>query len=770
MANVVEVVLKLKNGKIVSQYTRASDKLKKQNEKLKNSFKKTEEGSKKLRSSMLNIVKVIAPMLVGYAAITAAFRKFGQMANFVRERTEEFEKTMSRIKAIAQPTAKGFSDLSAKARQLGESTAFSASQAGAAFVELGKLGLKTNQIIEASAGVLNLAAASQAEMATAAVATAEVLAQFGLNATESDRVVDVMAKSFTNSALDMEKFGESMKFVGATASQMGFTLEDTGGAMATLANQGYYGSMAGTALRRIMLALADPASKAGRAIGLTADDTRNFAERLADLQATGLSPTEIKDTFGLLATTAAGILIKGAQNVKRFDKMLQNAEGTAKAMAETMLDNVEGATTILKSAQEGLALAIGSSFGKEKQKRIEEYTKLVKELTTIVKIHSKDVETLGGLWNRMWTDLAETSVKHIRTVTAFLDEEAAEWHKHNIVMATASLKGIDETNKNVLESTKKYIERETALMNAAYDRMFDTLFPKLAELKKEAEKVIELAPKPAGTHVKAGALTEEKEGLEKERLERLEKERLERLEKGKVKENEIGNKYQNMKYDSLLADTQRTAEVLDLESQRKLDCLHEEYLKSKPIFDKQLADARARAAKEKDIKQQVADAKSRVLAQSIALGQAMLGDSEEAFYVSKAIAAAEIVVNTVRASMAALAPPPLGLGPLAGKPLAAWTGIQGALALGTVAAQTIKGYAKGGVVPGVGNKDTVPAMLTPGETVIPKGASIGNTFSPTIIINNSADPDKTAAIVGDTVQEQLRAFAENQRETAILMA
>lgn len=347
-------------------------------------------------SGITDFAKRFGPAAIAVAVLSKATQALGQAIDFVNEKTKEFEKTMSTVAAILRPTTAEMSALSEQARMLGETTAFSASEAGDAFVELGKLGFQANQIIDASADVLNLAAVASVEMSVAAEVTAKTLGQFGLKASDATSVVDIMAKSFNISALDIDKFKESMKFAGATANKVGIDLQGTTAALAQLAKSGIEGSQAGTALRRIMLELSDANSKAGKQVGFAVKNMDDFQRALTVLQSKNLSAGQIKDTFGLLSSTAAGILIDGVDNIGEFDKKLRDAQGTAQDFAATMLDNVAGATKILESAQEGLGLAIGEAFGPAKRKRIESYTERISFVTSVVKAHQREIEVVAN--------------------------------------------------------------------------------------------------------------------------------------------------------------------------------------------------------------------------------------------------------------------------------------------------------------------------------------------------------------------------------------
>jgi len=355
------------------------------------------KGFANVKKNLSDVATRFGPAAIAATIFTKAILSIGNAITFVTENTETFEKTLSAVKAILEPTGKEFDTLAKRALELGNSTLFTASEAAEAFVALGKLGFTTNQILASSADVLNIAAAAEIDLARAAELTAITLKQFGLDANDATKVTDVMALSFTSSALDAEKFGESMKFAGPPAAQLGINVERTTGALAALANAGISGSMAGTALRRVMLELGDAGGKVAKIIGVAKFATLDFNEKLLELQKKGLSPTEIKNTFGLLASTSAGILINGADQVEKFGIAFEKAEGNAQRMADTMQDNVAGASKRLESAQQGLGIAIGSAFGEAKRKRIEFYTRTVNFATSFIEAHKDALKIVGNI-------------------------------------------------------------------------------------------------------------------------------------------------------------------------------------------------------------------------------------------------------------------------------------------------------------------------------------------------------------------------------------
>lgn len=335
--------------------TEAAQKVNKENTLLKKGMKSLKGG----------IGQVAAGMALGTLAadgIRKALRKVVDVTKEAIDTNVRFEKTLSRVKAILRPTAKEFNDLTSRARELGESTVFTASQVGEAFVEMGKLGQEANEIIAGSAAVLDLAALSATDMATAATTAVQTLNQFNLTAEQTEEIVDIMAKSFNTTALDMTKFTNSMKFVGAIGGSTGESVASVTAALGAMADSGIEASLAGTSLRRIMLELADSTSKASKVVTEYDANAETLAEKFQALRKANLDVTQTTDMFGLRATTAAQVLIRNADQVDRLTRSFEDADGVAKEFADTMLDNVAGATIRLESAQEELALSIGESL------------------------------------------------------------------------------------------------------------------------------------------------------------------------------------------------------------------------------------------------------------------------------------------------------------------------------------------------------------------------------------------------------------------------
>ena len=277
-----------------------------------------------------------------------------------------FEAEMSKVKAVSGATAEEFKALSDNAKDLGASTMFTAREVAQLQTEFAKLGFTATEITKVTESTLALAQASGSDLARAAEVAGSTLRAFGLDANETGRVTDVMATSFSSSALDMETFANSMAFVAPVAKSAGMSIEETSAMLAVLANAGIKGSKAGTALRRII-----------SEIGATG---KPVSEALKDLATQGIGLADAKDEVGRSAQSALLILSEGVDQIKPLTTEFENSAGAAKAMADVMGDNALGASKRLESAMEGLGISIGEILAEGIVPMIEKLAKLAGKL------------------------------------------------------------------------------------------------------------------------------------------------------------------------------------------------------------------------------------------------------------------------------------------------------------------------------------------------------------------------------------------------------
>ena len=280
-----------------------------------------------------------------------------------------FEAEMAKVQAVSGATAEEFKALSDNAKELGASTMFSAREVAGLQTEFAKLGFTATEITKVTESTLALAQASGSDLARAAEVAGSTLRAFGLDAAETGRVTDVMAMSFSSSALDMETFAESMKVVAPVAKSAGMSIEETSAMMQILANAGLKGSRAGTALRRII-----------SEIGASGKPT---AEALKDLAAKGLDLADAKDEVGRSAQSALLVLAQGVDQISPLTHELKNSAGAAKEMADVMGDTAFGAGKRLESAMEGLGISIGEIVAVAIVPMIEGLAKLASRLNNL---------------------------------------------------------------------------------------------------------------------------------------------------------------------------------------------------------------------------------------------------------------------------------------------------------------------------------------------------------------------------------------------------
>jgi len=326
--------------------------------KLKKQYKELEQRTRGLEGATNKAGGSLGGLVAKLGLTTAALYGTMRAISGVVSVGREFTKNMSNVAAISGATGKELEALEANARQLGSTTVFTASQVAELQTEFAKLGFSSKQIQGVTKDTLALAAASGSDLATSAAVAGQTLRAFGLDVSETARVTDTMALSFSSSALDMEKFTNSMQYVAPIAKQVGISVEGTTAMLGTLANAGISGSMAGTSLRKILLELGNENSALTKKIGFSVKTSDDLVKAFEVLSKKGIGVAEAKDLVGQRAISAFNILLEGTGSVKELAGELENAGGAAQKMADVQLDNLDGSLTLLNSAMEGLGLRL----------------------------------------------------------------------------------------------------------------------------------------------------------------------------------------------------------------------------------------------------------------------------------------------------------------------------------------------------------------------------------------------------------------------------
>jgi len=261
----------------------------------------------------------------------------------------DFQYTMATVGGVMRATGAEMKSLTAIAKKMGETTEWTASQAGDALKFLGMAGFRAAEATEALPGVLDLATAGNLELGRAADIASNALTAMGLPVKELTRVNDVFIGTITRSNTNMEMMAESFKYAAPVAKAYGYDIEKLSGLIGKLGDAGIQGSMAGTQLAMAI----QKASKIAEKFGFESSD---LVDVLESLRATGMETTKIMDLFGLRAGRAVGVLVDRIPEVRDFQNTLKDVGGEATRLAEVMRKTVKGSFAELKSVVESVAI------------------------------------------------------------------------------------------------------------------------------------------------------------------------------------------------------------------------------------------------------------------------------------------------------------------------------------------------------------------------------------------------------------------------------
>lgn len=305
----------------------------------------------------------------GIMVATSAIKEF---ASEVVTTGMGFESSMSKVSALSGATGDDFDALEAKAREMGASTTFSASEAADALGYMALAGWDTTDMLDGIGGVLTLAQAGEMDLAAASDLVTDYLSAFNMTAADTGRMVDVLAYAQANANTNTEQLGMSFKNCAANCNAAGMDVETTTAAISMMANQGLKGSEAGTALNAVMrdmtAKMEDGAIKIGETSIAVMDaqgNYRDFADILADVQdaTNGMGDAEkasaLQTTFTADSIKGLNLLLNaGSDELVGFRDELYNCNGAAQETADTMTDNLGGDVAAMGSAFEELQLKI----------------------------------------------------------------------------------------------------------------------------------------------------------------------------------------------------------------------------------------------------------------------------------------------------------------------------------------------------------------------------------------------------------------------------
>jgi hypothetical protein len=294
---------------------------------------------------------------------------------------KNFDQAQANLASVLRVSRDEMSGLTEMAKQLGATTKFTASEVSELQLEFAKLGFTQKEIEGVTEATLQLAAASGTDLGNAASIVGSTLRGFGLDVTETQRLVDVMAKSFSSSSLDIDKFSSAMSNAAPAASAIGLTVEETTALLGSLTDAGIDASSAGTGLKNMFLN--------AKAEGITFDEALDQIANSSDKLGTSF------DLFKQKGATLGVILANSRDKTDELTQSLENSSGAAQEMADKQLDTLQGSLQLLNSAWEGYILgADGASGASESLKNIIKF--LADNLDTIINTILKAVVVWGS--------------------------------------------------------------------------------------------------------------------------------------------------------------------------------------------------------------------------------------------------------------------------------------------------------------------------------------------------------------------------------------
>lgn len=422
------------------------------------------------------------------SSLTTAFGITGGLyafANVLKSGFNEiktFDYAMSELKSVAGATNEEFIQLRNSALELGRTTPKTATDVAKLQTEFAKLGFTTPEILKVTAATIDLSVATGSDLATAATNAGSTLRAFQLPASEMPRILDVMAKGFATTALDIGNYNEAIKYVAPVAKAAGFSIEEVTAMLGKLSDAGIKGSMAGTGLRRIFLEVA----KSG------GDPKKAFDE----LAKSGLGLAEANDEVGDRAQTALLVLSAQKKEVEKLTESYQNAKGSLKEMADIMQDNLTGDVTKATAAWSGFILGLDSGNG----------------------VITKTSRYLVQLWTTFVSDLRSANVSFMDMVNNIISIS----DKNKTYILSGDISEIDkfggksflETQKTVIKAREddlKLQREQLALYNLGANKMeekdvveIQNLIEKIEWEKlrlSEAEKYIKSKEKESKTAI-----------------------------------------------------------------------------------------------------------------------------------------------------------------------------------------------------------------------------------------------------------------------------
>lgn len=391
-AGIVEVALRGDNGHLRRALRQARRESAAFDKSMKGGLRGSQSGMIALGRATSGASASVMSLSKGLGLVSSLAAGYGIYAGI--RAFAEFEGTMNNVRAVSGATGSEFALLNQKASDLGATTKFTASQVAESMSFMAMAGLQVGQIYEGVQHTLNLAAAGNLDLGQSADIVTNIMTGMGIASHELGNAVDVLTKTFTSTNTTLTDLGYAFKFAAPAAATAGLEFEEVAAAIGLMGNAGVQGTLAGTAMRGALIRLLDPskeAKKAMKRIGLEVFDSsgkmRSFVDIVRDLEpvmakgAAGVK--DLAQIFGARPFQGiAAVIRQGADALQVMRGELRNAGGTAQEIADIQMEGLRGAFIELRSAAEGLAVAIGESgLGHAFEKLVDSSTAALRSMT-----------------------------------------------------------------------------------------------------------------------------------------------------------------------------------------------------------------------------------------------------------------------------------------------------------------------------------------------------------------------------------------------------
>lgn len=394
----------------------------------------------------------------------------------------EYEAAMSKVEALSGATGSELEALDEKARELGASTQFSASEVAEAMSSMALAGWSTKEMLDGIDGVLYLAAAGQMELADASDAVAGYLAAFNLEATDAAHLADVMATAQAKSKTTADQLAEAYSTSATNLTQYGQDLETTTSLLEAMASVNDTGSAAGTKLNAVMAQMVQKMQDGKIAIGDTMvavkdqnGDFRSMIDILEDVEkaTNGMADADraaaLQKTFNRTSLSGLNeLLAVGSEQLRTYQTDLQNCDGASQDMAKTMNDNLKGDLTELNSAVEGLGIAAYERVKGPLRWAVDGLTTVVGGLTQVLEGPSDKFDEM--------TEAVSQANDKIKGVMDSVDEQyqAAEDDANRVGLLVEQLRRLNEAQKSGEGTEREALSRKMQ-MQAIIDELGDAI-------------------------------------------------------------------------------------------------------------------------------------------------------------------------------------------------------------------------------------------------------------------------------------------------------